>query len=109
MPNDYRPKHRNVRFSLDQLEELRYMVSQYLNTEGPAYEHAISDFRDWLHHLQDEVTLELGPERLREEGSKSIILPVKTPCVLCGGDPARTPGGCRCKECLVIGTQPWGG
>ena len=84
----------NVKFTLEQLDEIAYIVATYMGGRTGKYIHDYTDFKDWL-------------EIHRSVGHGVGLDPNK--CELCAGDPARTPGGCRCEVCLVVGTQPWGG
>lgn len=101
--------HKNVKFSLDQLEELKHIATCYLGMDGKPYIHAVRDFHDWINLQKDHVLLDGRVRTLSLEEKGSLILPPDPPCSLCGGDPSKVMGGCRCDECLIIGTQPWGG
>ena len=40
---------------------------------------------------------------------KLAVVPTKSDCSTCGGDPRKTMGGIGCKECDLEGPMPWGG
>jgi len=85
----------NVKFTLEQLDEIDYIVTAYMGGRTGKYIHDYTDFKDWLRHQKDLVAYGVGKN------------PNK--CELCAGDPAKTPGGCRCESCYIVGTSPWGG
>lgn len=90
-------KHnKNVRFTLEQIKEIEYIVSQYMGGRVGKYIHDYEDFCNYMNSCRSAVEFGIG------------VYP--NDCNKCEGDPAKVPGGSRCDEChSVVGTQPWGG
>jgi len=66
-------------------------------------------------YLKREVIgLRAGFENLEKSKTEEINrldswIQEHSSCKTCKGNRHKTPGGCPCKECGLVGDQPWGG
>lgn len=58
--------------------------------------------------IANDYKRDLEIERKRRQELKEWIKTTST-CTTCEGQPSKTMGGIRCKECTLMGTCPWGG